>query len=87
MKPFEDCEGAGLSRLEGELTASAKAPLSVEDVAAILCGSSGATDHQRQQAIACFLSAGDGWKDAVKSLGGAFASEAATARLRDEKAD
>ena len=29
------------------------------------------------QAIACFLSAGDGWADALKALSGAFASDAA----------
>jgi hypothetical protein len=86
MKPFNDCEGAGLSRFEGELKASAYAPLSVEEVVAILNGNTAATDHRRQEAIACVLSASDGWKDAVKSLGGAFASESATARLRDEKA-
>ena len=75
-----------MSRFEGELTASANAPLSVEEVVAILSGNTAATDHQRQQAIACFLSASDGWRDAVKSLGGAFAADA-TARLRDEKAE
>ena len=76
-----------MSRFEGELTPSADAPLSVAEVVAILSGSTAATDHQRQQAIACFLSAGDGWKDAVKSLGGAFARDAAEARLKKEKAE
>ena len=76
-----------MSRFEGELTASTNAPLSVEEVVAILSGNTAATDQQRQRAIACFLSASDGWKDAVKSLGGAFASDSASGRLRDEKAE
>jgi hypothetical protein len=69
------------------MTASAGAPLSVSEVVAILSGDTPATNHQRQQAIACFLSAGDGWNEAVKSLGGAFASGAAAARLKDEKGE
>lgn len=76
-----------MSRFEGELTPSADAPLSVAEVVAILSGHTAASDHQRQQAIACFLSASDGWKEAVKSLGGAFASDSAAARLRDDKAE
>ena len=75
-----------MSRFEGNLTASAEA-LSVAELVTILSGNAAATDHQRQQAIACYLSASDGWKDAIKSLGGAFAVDAAEARLKDGKAE
>jgi hypothetical protein len=32
--------------------------------------------RSREDAIACYLSGGDGWREAVKQLGGAFAEEA-----------
>jgi hypothetical protein len=81
------CEGEELSRFDGDLTASTDAPLSVAELVTILSGDFVATDHQRQQAIACFLSASDGWKDAIKSLGGAFAADAVATKLKDEKAE
>ena len=39
----------------------------------------------RQHAIACYLAGGDGWRDAVKALGGAFAP--AASGLKERKAD
>ena len=36
----------------------------------------GAVPDDQRAAIACFLSAGEGWSDAVKALRGAFASGA-----------
>ncbi|QNN67368.1 hypothetical protein H9L13_12350 [Sphingomonas lutea] len=50
-----------------------EAPLTLEDLTALLRGEKGGDDRARQDAIACYLSAGDGWRDAVKKLGGAFA--------------
>ena len=41
--------------------------------------------RSREEAIACFLSGGDGWREAVKVLGGTFAEGAA--ELRERKAD
>ena len=38
-----------------------------------------------QEAIACYLSAGEAGTRRVKALGGAFASDAAGAGLRDDK--
>ena len=61
-----------MSRFEGEIAASAEARLSVADVLSIL-GQAGASEADRAQAIACYLAGGEGWKDAVKRLGGAFA--------------
>jgi hypothetical protein len=34
------------------------------------------TDRERQDAIVCYLTRGDGWQEAFKLLGGAFAPEA-----------
>ena len=74
-----------MARHEGDFRASAKEPLSLNDVLELL-NMSGEGDYRaRQDAIACYLSASEGWRDAVKCLGGAFA-EGAT-ELRDRKAD
>jgi hypothetical protein len=46
------------------------------------------SEHDRQQAIICVLSGADGWQDAVKLLGGAFAPDAISAAgLTRGKAD
>ena len=48
-----------------------------------------AADRLRQDAIACYLSGGEGWREAQKLLGGAFAPEGQTDELEltDGKAD
>jgi hypothetical protein len=76
-----------LSRFEGDITASGATRLSVADLLALLGGECEAGEAQRAQAIACYLSAGEGWKDAVKRLGGAFAAEAAASGTKDGKGD
>ena len=54
--------GAGhLARFDGELKAAAPAPRTL------------AADLRRSGAMAHCLSAGEGWRDAAKLLGGAFA--------------
>jgi len=42
-------------------------------------------DRERQDAIACYLSASEGWTKAVERLGGAFAAK--PGELRERKAD
>jgi hypothetical protein len=37
----------------------------------------GTVPRDEREAIACFLSAGEGWSEALNALGGAFATEAA----------
>jgi hypothetical protein len=76
-----------LSRHEGELKASTDALLTTTDLLGVLGRESPGTDFDRQRAIACFLAAGEGWKDAAKVLNGAFAGEVATTRLRADKAE
>ena len=41
--------------------------------------------REPQEAIACYLSASEGWPEAVQRLGGTFAAEAT--RLRDRNSD
>jgi len=63
----------------------AEAPLSLNELLALLGEGADGDDRSRQDAIACYLSGGDGWRDAVKMLGGTFAEE--EAGLRERKAD
>ena len=61
-----------LARFEGQLRAADDAAIDpVELLAALNCGAPG--DDARRQAIACFLSGGQGWRDAASRLAGAFA--------------
>ena len=53
-----------LSRFERDFEAAGDAP-------------HGAVPSDQREAIACYLSAGEGWSQAMKALRGAFASEAA----------
>lgn len=73
-----------MARHDGEFRASADEPLSLNELLALL-GDGEDAEARRQSAIACYLSAGDGWREAVKRLGGAFA--AGEAGLRDRKTD
>jgi hypothetical protein len=70
-----------LARYEKDFGANAESPLSLDELLGLLgdadCGRS------REDAIACYLSGSEGWRDAVKELGGAFAEEAR--RLRERK--
>jgi hypothetical protein len=75
----------GLARHESEFRAETEEPLSLDDLLALLGSASGADERSRQDAIACYLSGADGWRDAVRMLGGAFAEEATG--LKERKAD
>ena len=66
-----------MSRVEGEFHAAGDAPMGNAELRELLSGSSGSS--YRRQAIACYLSASDGWDEALKALRGAFASDAAAA--------
>ena len=72
-----------MARHERNFRDHAEAPLSLDELLALLGSGANADERSRQDAIACYLSGGDGWRDAVKRLGGTFAEE----KLRDEKAD
>lgn len=73
-----------MARHEGDFRASAEGQLSLNEVLELL-NTSGEGDYRaRQDAIACYLSASEGWRDAVKRLGGAFAEGG---KLRERKAD
>jgi hypothetical protein len=66
-------KGAVLARHEGDFRRQAEEPLSLNELLTLL--GHGATDEarSREDAIACYLSASEGWREAMKQLGGAFA--------------
>jgi hypothetical protein len=74
-----------LARHEPEFRAATEGPLSLAELIALLGDAQALTERDRQEAIACYLSASDGWVEAARRLGGAFAAEAPG--LRDRKGD
>ena len=74
-----------MARHERDFCADAEAPLSLDDLLALLGSAAEADDRSRQDAIACYLSGGDGWRDAMKMLGGTFAEE--VTGLKERKAE
>jgi len=68
-----------LARFEGDFFAAGTAQLSTTELLNLIGANSALTDRERQEAIACFLSASEGWDQALKTLRGAFASNAAQA--------
>ncbi|MFL6721124.1 MAG: hypothetical protein ACJ8FT_04870 [Sphingomonas sp.] len=74
-----------MARHEQNIQASADGPLSLNELLALLGEGKADAERERQDAIACYLSASDGWSEAVQRLGGAFAAEAK--ELRRRKAD
>ena len=69
--------GSDLSRFEGKFQGEAAASLDVSRLISELAGQQAQlSDRDRRHAIACFLSASEGWRNASQRLGGAFASRA-----------
>ncbi|MFL6782200.1 MAG: hypothetical protein ACJ8FE_00005, partial [Sphingomicrobium sp.] len=72
-------------RHEGDFRLNGQEPLDLDQLLAMLGDSAGREGRSREDAIACYLSGSEGWREAVKLLGGTFAQEATG--LRDGKAD
>lgn len=62
-----------MSRLDGKLTPAGDSSLDLAELLAALEAQPGASVQDWREAIACYLSASEGWKDASQLLGGAFA--------------
>ena len=65
-----------MSRFEGDFSAAGDASLSTAELLNLLSASGGLNSRERQDAIACYLSASEGWDKALRTLRGAFASDA-----------
>lgn len=74
-----------MARHERDFRIDAEAPLSLSELLALLGEGADADARSREDAIACYLSGSDGWRDAVRMLGGTFAEE--ETGLRERKAD
>ena len=74
-----------MARHEADFRLKEQEPLSLDELLALLGDSAESGGRSREGAIACYLSGGDGWREAVKRLGGTFA-EGPTG-LRDGKSD
>lgn len=77
-------EASSLSRFEGKFLADGR--IADPEVAALL-GRLGevtraASEAERQEAIVCFLSASDGWRNASKRLRGTFARQMTGDKLK-----
>ena len=73
-----------MARHEGNFRVGAEEPLSLDDLIALL-GEVEGDDRARYDAIACALSASEGWQEAVRRLRGAFAEEASGLRKRKDE--
>jgi len=62
-----------LARHESDFRASAKETLSLDELLRLLDGTAEDGPSSREDAIACYLSGDEGWREAVKLLGGTFA--------------
>ena len=62
-----------MSRFEGHFDSTGKTPIDADELYRFL--TAGAPGSARQEAIACYLSASEGWDEAVRKLGGAFAGQ------------
>lgn len=74
-----------MARFEGKLKAAGETKLEIDELLSVLSSSSNLGREERQDAIACFLSVSEGWKDAKGTLKGTFASIPRPSWLRESK--
>jgi hypothetical protein len=74
-----------VARHEPDIQATAETQLSLSELLSLLGEQKEGSERDRQDAFACYLSAGEGWAEAARRVGGAFAKE--VRELRDRKAD
>ena len=73
-----------MARHDGDFRTGAEEPLSLDELLSLLGNNAAGEERSREDAIACYLSASEGWREAVKLLGGAFAEGAAGLKERKE---
>ncbi len=73
-----------MARHERDFQSRTEEPLSLNELLELL-NESGLEERDRENAIACYLSAGEGWREAMRKIGGAFA-EGETG-LKERKSD
>ena len=74
-----------MARYERDFRGNAKEPLSLDDLLTLLGNFEEGSERSRDDAIACALSASEGWQEAVKRLRGAFAeNESGLSERKDD---
>ena len=63
-----------MARFDGNLKAAGEAKLDVDELLSALSAAANLGREERQDAITCFLSVSEGWKDARATLKGTFAT-------------
>ena len=74
-----------MARHEAHIREGAQEPLRLNELLDLLGNTAVEGGRSREDAIACYLSGGDGWREAVKLLDGTFAR--GVAGLRERKDD
>ena len=80
-----DREAIDLPERASEFGETSREPDGLDELHAMLAAGAKGTSRTREHAIACYLSGGSGWREAMRMLGGTFAD--GTAGLRESKAD
>ena len=78
-----------MARHEPNIRAAVRTELEADELLSIRRDPTVESDRERQEAIACCLSASEGWDEATQRLDGAFAAnvEAEATGLRKRKGD
>jgi hypothetical protein len=74
-----------LARFDGKFEAAGETRLDIDELFSAFPGAGEAVASGRQDAIACFLSASEGWEEARAALRGAFATAPKATWLRHGK--
>ena len=74
-----------MARHERDIQAAAEKPLSLDEIVALIGAEGDLDSRERDIAIACYLSAGEGWREAKQRIGGAFAEGGSG--LKERKSD
>jgi hypothetical protein len=74
-----------LARIDGKFEAAGEAKLDIDELFSAFPGAADAVAKGRQDAIACFLSASEGWQEARGTLKGTFAAVARASWLTRDK--
>ena len=74
-----------MARHEGDFRTKAQEPISLSELLALLGDAAEKDGRSRDDAIACYLSGAEGWREAVKLLGGKFAYD--EAKLKERQPD
>lgn len=74
-----------MARIDGKFEAAGEAKLDIDELFSAFPGAAEAVAKGRQDAIACFLSASEGWEEAREKLKGTFAAASRASWLTRDK--